>query len=201
VAVSIMLFQIDLGVTAGAITLPAALAAGGLLLALQMYRRGGQLPQSALIPIVMLLSVYGSVLTFGLPVLQQARRTAAVGRWIREHSAAGTPVGIVGLEKWRASLRYYADRPLTPLGEVEDVTAFFAQQPRAYVLMLRRDYRALRSRGVGVHAVGSQSMVVGNSGKYIRRQLWDRIVVVRATAPEFALVEPADGETRDLTAR
>jgi hypothetical protein len=43
--------------------------------------------------------------------------------------------------------------------------------------MLARDYRRLRSDGLPLGTIGGRRAIVGRSGKYIRKQIWDRIVV------------------------
>jgi hypothetical protein len=93
---------------------------------------------------------------------------------------ADTPVGIYRLENWRASLRYYAERPLVKLTTVEDVAAFAAAERPVFVLMIRRDYRELRQRGVRLREVFKCRAVVGTAKTRsgLRRQQWDDLIVV-----------------------
>jgi 4-amino-4-deoxy-L-arabinose transferase-like glycosyltransferase len=178
---SFALFRIDAGVGGWAIALPVALAAGGVLLVFELRRRGGGLPASAAVLVGTLIAVYATVVTAGFPVLEQSRPTAPLGRWIAEHSPSNAVVGSYGLEDWQASIRFYADRRVERLETLDGVREFFARQPGGYVLMRGRDYRALRESGLGVREVGELPAIVGRTGKYLRRQVWGRILVVTLT--------------------
>jgi 4-amino-4-deoxy-L-arabinose transferase-like glycosyltransferase len=176
---SVVLFRIDLELPGPAVLLPASLMAGGLALGLQLRLASRGRPSSSAVIVVTLLCVYACVVVFGLPVLERSRPTAPIGRWLSRHSPADTPVGVVGLDDWTASIRYYADRRLVRLNGPDDLNDFLAQYPNAYVLMLRRDYLAARTQGAAIRQIGGRRAIVGRAGKYIRRQIWGRIVVAR----------------------
>src|SRR5262249_61844946 len=67
--------------------------------------------------------------------------------------------GVNRLEQWRASLRYYAERPVAKLSSPEDVVSFMSADRPVYMVMLRRDYRELR-RG----RLGTREVVKGRGG-------------------------------------
>ena len=199
---SVVLFRIDLRLAAGALVLPAALFGGGAVLALQLRRHREALPRWPVAAVATLICVYASVVEFGLPLLDRSRPTATLGRWIRNRSASDSPVGVLGLSDWRSSIRYYSDRRLVALGGADDVNVFFNEQPRGYVLMRQRDYLTLRAEGSDIRALGGRPAIVGRSGKYIRRQEWGRIVVVRradAAVLAQASVDTPEGEDVDLS--
>jgi hypothetical protein len=56
--------------------------------------------------------------------------------------------------------------------------------------MLRRDYHALRDRGVPVYPIIAHRAVVGTTGKGLRKQRWGYLVVVtnrrRSAKPPWA---------------
>jgi 4-amino-4-deoxy-L-arabinose transferase-like glycosyltransferase len=176
------LFQLDLGVPWTAITLPIALVAGGGALVVQM-RRSRRVPATIRTPVVTLLALYAIVVVIGLPLLERSRPTAPVGRWIARHAGADAPLGVVGLDDWRASIRYYSRRRLAPLNTREEVQQFLAARPDAFILMRRRDYLAMRAEGLNVRAVGGRPAIVGRTGKYLRRQVWGRLTVVTSATP------------------
>ena len=172
------LFRIDLGLDRRSALLPAVLAAGGAALLIQMYRRRWAVPASATALVLTLVAAFAVVVQLGFPLLESSRPTRALGRWVAQHTAAGIAIGTYGLDDWRASIRYYTDRPITHLSTVDDVRAFFANAPTAKVLMLRADYRAMRSAGLDVQEIAARRAIVGRTGKYFRRQIWGRLVVV-----------------------
>jgi 4-amino-4-deoxy-L-arabinose transferase-like glycosyltransferase len=178
VIASAMMFRIDLGLDKKALALPLALVAGGGLLAVEMIRRRGAPPPRPTVLALTLLASYAVVVVVGLPVLEGSRPTAPLGRWIAENAPNESVVGSYGLTDWRASIRFYADRRVVELPSLDEVRAFFEQHPDGYVLMRSRHYRALREAGLDVHEVGGLPAIVGRTGKYFRRQVWGRILVV-----------------------
>ena len=54
------------------------------------------------------------------------------------------PIGIYRLERWRASLRYYVERPVVRLETPEDVLAFVSADRPVYVVLMRQEYETLR---------------------------------------------------------
>ena len=173
------IFRLNLELERIAIVLPAALAVGGTVLLLEVLRRRFAPPPSLAAPVAALLVAYGAVVMLGFPVLERSRPTAPMGRWIGRHAKPGSPVGVYGLEDWRASIRYYTDRPLVSLRSAGDIREFLSQYPESFLMMSRRDYLTLVQQGVPIRAIGGRSAIVGRSGKYLRRQVWGRIVVAR----------------------
>jgi 4-amino-4-deoxy-L-arabinose transferase-like glycosyltransferase len=175
---SVYLFDLDLELPATAIALPIALVLGGAALLTQSMRCGWRVPRTAAALVAMLLAVYVVVTHVGYPVLEQTRPTALLARRLRSISAADAPAGLYRLERWRASLRYYLDRPIQQLEEPAEVAAFVAQPRQVYVVMLRREYDTLRRQGVPVRLVLQHRAVVGTIGHGLRRQRWGFLVVV-----------------------
>jgi 4-amino-4-deoxy-L-arabinose transferase-like glycosyltransferase len=192
---SVTLLRINLGLTSTALLLPVVLVTGGVWVLDAIRRRGGALPRPAGGLLIVLLSAYAAVVLMGYPALERSRPTAALGRWIRHHTAADATIGLLGLRDWRASLRYYADRHVIVLSEDESLRAFFARWPEAFVVMSRDDYVAHRDRDE-LRALGGRPAIVGRTGKYIRRQLWGRIVVV--TRADVAQVDERWNADADL---
>jgi len=190
------MFSIDLELSPVAILLPCALIAGGMTLGWQLYRHREQ--RAAGLLIAVLLCVYGVVVIEGLPVLERSRPTAPLGRWIARHAPADAPVGVYGLDDWRGSIRFYSRRQLVVLHDQSEVRDFFGRYPDSFALMLARDYRRLRSDGLSLGAVGGRRAIVGRSGKYIRKQIWDRIIVTTPPAVDAELITSDTALSREL---
>jgi hypothetical protein len=179
----VALFRINLGLGASALWLPAALIAGGAVLGVQILRRRGLLPTSIDIPVLTLVAAYGVVIVVGLPILEGSRPTAPLGRWIAENSPAGSTVGIYRVNDWRASLRYYTGRRVVTLANRGELSEFFAQYPDGYVVMLQHDARHLSESGMDVREAVGRPAIVGRTGRYLRKQVWGRLVVVTRPIP------------------
>lgn len=179
---AVTMFRIDLGLSPLALLLPAVLVAGGMTVGARLQRR----TTGAVAAIIAgtLVAAYAVVVVEGLPVLERSRPTALLGRWIDRHSPTEAPVGVFGLDDWRGSIRFYSRRNLVVLHDASEVRAFTVRQPESFTLMLERDYRRLQGFGVPLRAHGGRRAIVGRSGKFIRKQLWGRIVVASAWAAD-----------------
>jgi len=178
--VSVYIFELGLNLRMSAILLPYALALGGVFMLTQSARLRWRLPPTPLVPVATLLAVYAVFVYSGLPAMESLRPTPIVARALRDHSPHDAPAAIYQLEQWRASLRYYAERPLAALSTPEDVKAFFDVPEPRYIIMRRRDYLALREEGVAVHDLFHRHAVVGTRAYRagLRRQLWGELLIV-----------------------
>jgi 4-amino-4-deoxy-L-arabinose transferase-like glycosyltransferase len=189
------MFQIDLGLTPVAAVVPGALIAGGIFVAARLRRLGPTGTTRALM--ATLLVVYAVVVVEGFPVLERSRPTAPVGRWIDRHAPPDAPIGVYGLDDWRGSIRFYTKRRIVVLHDGGEVTRFFNEHPDSYTLMLRSDANGFQANGVPLRRVGGRRMIVGRSGKFIRRQLWGRLVVTELASPEARISSEPDTELPD----
>jgi 4-amino-4-deoxy-L-arabinose transferase-like glycosyltransferase len=180
---SVYLFELDLDLPITALALPIALILGGIVLMTQSALLGWKTPRHAAALIVMLLAAYLVVTSVGYPVLEQTRPTAIVARRLKYISGPDAPTGLYRLERWRASLRYYLDRPIEGLETPEDIGTFISQSRPVYVVMLRREYEALMKQGLPIRLLMQHRAVVGTAGKGLRRQRWGFLVVVTNAPP------------------
>ena len=178
--VSVYIFELGLNLRMSAILLPYGLAVGGIVMLTQSARLKWRLPPTPLVPVLTLLGVYAVFVYTGFPAMESLRPTRIVARALRDHSPHDAPAGIYDLEQWRASFRYYAERPLAALSTPEDVKAFFDVPEARYIIMRRRDYRALRDAGIAVHDLFHRHAVIGTRAYRagLRRQLWGELLIV-----------------------
>jgi 4-amino-4-deoxy-L-arabinose transferase-like glycosyltransferase len=177
---AVYLFELDLELPDEAILLPIALAAGGTAMLERAARHRGRLPANPVALVTTLVCVYAVIVGIGLPTLEHVRPTALVARTLRDHAPTGAPAAIYRLEQWRASLRYYAERPLAGLSSPQEAAAYLADGRARYIILRRRDYRALRNEGFKLREVFRCRAVVGTErvGGGLRRQQWGELVIV-----------------------
>jgi 4-amino-4-deoxy-L-arabinose transferase-like glycosyltransferase len=183
--ISVYLFELNLELPESAIVLPIVLALGGLALLEAVARARWQVPPAPTTLVVTLLCVYSVVVLVGFPTLERTRPTALIARTLRDKTPPTAAAGIYGIEQWRASLRFYADRPLAKLSTPEDLAVFLARHPRpAYVFMRRRDYRSLR-KSHGLYEVFRCRLVVGTTRGQggLRRQDWGELILAKSAPP------------------
>jgi 4-amino-4-deoxy-L-arabinose transferase-like glycosyltransferase len=170
------LFDLGLDVPRSAIVVPMGLAAGGGVLTATILRKRRVSPVVFASVVATLLLIYGSVAVIGMPLLERTRPTAVVAEGLRARLAADDQVGLYRLEKWRFSLRYYLERPVSRLQTSEEVKEFLGKKG-GYILMLDDDLNRLRSDGVKLRSVAEQPAVTGTVGRGLRRQKWGALVV------------------------
>ena len=183
---SVYMFELDLDLPVSAILLPYALAAGGIGYLARAAHVQWRLPANPIILTVALLATYAVFVEIGFPALDHVRPTALVGRALRNHTAPDAPAGIYRLEQWRASLRYYGERPLAALSTPAEVAAFFNDPSPRYIIMRRRDYHELVEAGLPVHDLFHRHAVIGTR-RYsagLRRQLWGELLIVTNAPPQ-----------------
>lgn len=183
----VYLSRIGLALPAAALLLPLALLAGGLGLLFQVERRGWHVPQGAGVVVVALLVSYATVVWVGFPVFERVRPTEPVAREVAQAVSPSAPVAIYKLERWRASLRYYLERPVQRIETVDEVKAFLARPEPVYAIMLRRDFLTLREQNVPVYLMTAHRAVIGTTGRGIRKQRWGFLVVVTNVRERGAL--------------
>jgi 4-amino-4-deoxy-L-arabinose transferase-like glycosyltransferase len=182
----VYMFELDLQLPLTAVLLPIVLTAGGVAYLARTAHFHWRLPRQPLAFTLGLLATYAVAVSVGLPVLENVRPTALVGQALRRHTPRAAPAAIYNLEQWRASLRYYAERPLAALSTPADVAAFMADPSPRYVIMRRRDYRELRAAGIAVHDLFHRHAVIGTAraASGLRRQLWGELVIVTNLPPQ-----------------
>jgi 4-amino-4-deoxy-L-arabinose transferase-like glycosyltransferase len=182
----------DLGfnVPLTAYLLPAVLLAGGTWIAGHMLRDQFRPPPVADGPIGILVVTYAIVVVVGFPLFEKARPVRTVGSWLQTQSAREDAVGLYALDRWQPTLRYYGRHVLQRLDDEEAVRRFLAGPGRRWLVTRRDSLDALRTNVLG----GTQPdialavpAVVGTSGRGVRRQIWNDVVVVRkAVEPQIA---------------
>jgi 4-amino-4-deoxy-L-arabinose transferase-like glycosyltransferase len=184
---SLALFELNLELPETAILLPIVLTLGGVALLWAVMTAGWRVPRTPVVPVVMLLVIYGLIVMIGLPTLEHTRPTALIASRLQQRTSPDEPAGIYRLEQWRASLRYYAQRPLARLSTPEDLHGFAAQSRPIYVIMVRRDYRSLRGSGLHLREVFRCRAVVGTirTKSGLRRQHWDDLILVTNAPRRF----------------
>ena len=176
----VYLFELDLELPAVAILLPLALLIGGTALLSAIALGRWRIPRTALVPVVTLLACYVTGVTVGYPVLEQTRPTAAVARRLRRIADPDAPIALYRLERWRASLRYYVDRPIVRLETPEELMAFLSRDQTVYVVLRRIEYDSLRRGGAPIREVMRHRAVIGTSGRGLRRQVWGYLIVAKS---------------------
>jgi 4-amino-4-deoxy-L-arabinose transferase-like glycosyltransferase len=145
-------------------------------------------PSTPAAVVAALLAAYAIVVVVGFPVLERTRPVASIGRRIAARTSPTDLVAIYRLERWRASLRYYVKRPVTRLEEPSELRAFLAKDRR--VVMLRRDFEALKAMGFPLEELYRRRGVIGTSGRVLRRQRWDFVLIATITSDSVQVPKP-----------
>ena len=139
VGVWIFLFRLNLPIPSYAVILPLSLIVGGTALSVQLVRSGWKPPAFGLALIVPLICAYATVVAAGFPVIDQARPTPEIARWLtHSEPRSKEPLALYRLERWKASLRFYSGRTVVTVENPEDLQRFLDAHPERW----RRAQRA-----------------------------------------------------------
>lgn len=177
VTIWFFLFNIDLPIPHSAVLLPAALIAGGTTFAIQLIRARLRPSEWGGVLIMSLLCGYATIVTLGFPILERARPTREIARWLSTATTPDSVVGVYHLEKWKASLRFYGGRRIETLNNIDEARAFFANNPAGRCVMTQRDHKRLNDEGLALDVFYRRDAVVATEGRGIRRQRWGGVVV------------------------
>jgi len=187
IVLGVSMHDLNLQISPDAIIFPVAVVVAAIVMAVRVVRAGWRAPVFPTAVVGTLLVTYASVVIFGYPVLERVRPTAVIGRWIASHQPPSAAVGLFEVDEWEASLRFYSDRRVERLDDVNKLQAFLSGSGPRSLVMRRRRYRALREMGVPLRLGFVCDAVVGRTGKGLRRQQWGRLVVaLRADDPQPA---------------
>src|SRR5436190_14166302 len=101
----LFLHGLELPITA--VLLPLSLVGGGIAL-LRTGRGRWHVPATPVIVVTSLLCAFATVVAVGYPTLERVRPMAAVGKLLRLRTPSDATIATYRIERWRASLRYYA---------------------------------------------------------------------------------------------
>ena len=178
VGVWIFLFRLNLPIPSYAVILPLSLIVGGTALSVQLVRSGWKPSAFGLALIVPLICAYATVVAAGFPVIDQARPTPEIARWLtHSEPRSKEPLALYRLERWKASLRFYSGRTVVTVENPEDLQRFLDAHPEASVVLSERESYNLAIAGVPLVTTYRRSAVLGTEGRGLRRQRWGSVLV------------------------
>ena len=125
-----------------------------------------------------LLVLYSGVVLVGFPVFKETRPGADLGVWLQSRADPTDHIVIYRQGRWKASLRFYAQHPVQQTELSEELLATWTSPGRTYAVMIESDVEALRQAGLPIIEVHSEPAVIGTKGRYLRTQIWGKVVIV-----------------------
>jgi 4-amino-4-deoxy-L-arabinose transferase-like glycosyltransferase len=183
------MFDLDLQLSPDAVIFPVAVVACAIWAGLRYWRAGWRATAFPTAVVATLVVAYASVVAFAFPVLEHVRPTPVLGRWIAVHEPQSAHVGLFeAAEEWEASLRYYSNRRVERLDDMNALRTFLSGSGPRAIVMRRRSFNALRQMGMPLRLGYAGDAVVGRIGKGLRRQQWGALVVAIKSDSERARV-------------
>ena len=174
----VVLASIDLNLPMASAVLFAAIAAGGIWWAWTMIARRFRPSPIGWPLVVTLLVLYSGAVLIGFPVFKETRPGAELGLWLQAHVQADDHIVIYRQGRWKASLRYYAQHPVQQTEVKDELLATWTSPGRTYAVMVESDLEALKQAGLPVIEVNSEPAIIGTKGRYLREQIWGKVVIV-----------------------
>jgi len=183
-----LLAQLDL--PAAALAVPALVVAAGVIIAVRVSVRRDPVPAMPWIALTAVAAIYAGVLVFVIPALEKQKVIPEIARWVASQAEPDAQVATYRLNRWNTAFRFYVDRHVTMLDDVEEIVDLVnAQGSRPfYFVMPGEGYDELVARGVPVKEVFAREGMWVTSG----RALWRTAV----PATRFIVVTSRDGTAR-----
>ncbi len=172
------LYTVGLRLPPGALAICLAVIAGGVVWIAYLYTHELRVPRNIGVLVVPLLILYGGVVLVGFPAFDGTRPGADLGKWLRPRVEAADHIVIYRQGRWKASLRFYVDHPVQQAERRAELLATWNGPGRTYAVMRKRDLPILSRTGRPVIWLHSEPAVVGNVGRFLRRQIWGEVVIV-----------------------
>lgn len=183
-----LLARLDL--PAAALAVPALVIAAGVIITVRVTVRHDPVPAVPWIALTAVAAIYVGVLLFVIPALEKQKVIPEIARWVASQAEPDTQVATYQLNRWNTAFRFYVDRHVTMLDDVEELVDLVnAQGSRPfYCVMLGEGYDDLVARGMPVKEVFAREGMWATSG----RALWRTAV----PATRFVVVTSRDGTAR-----
>src|SRR4029079_4393062 len=115
--------------------------------------------------------------------LDSTRPGARLGVWLSGQLKPEDHVIIYHQGPWKASLRYYADHPVQQTVLNNELIDAWRLPKTVYGVMVEKDLDVLRQAGLPFRIVHTEPAVIGNTGRWIRHQVWGEVLVATNAPP------------------
>jgi 4-amino-4-deoxy-L-arabinose transferase-like glycosyltransferase len=181
-----LLSQLDL--PPAAMIVPVIVVAGGIAIAVRANILNARPPRIPWIAMTAVTTIYAGILLFVMPALEKQKVVPDIARWVASHAEPDARIASYQLNRWSTAFRFYVDRHVTMLDDVNEMVEFVNDPKPFYGVMLGEGYDELVARGVPVKEVYAREGMWATSG----RALWRTAI----PATRFVVVTSRDGTER-----
>lgn len=174
----IALVSVDLHLPTISAAFFVAVSLGGLAWVWYLFARDFQPSRNGLPLAATLIVLYAAVVHVGFPVFKETRPGADLGVWLQSRVVPTDHIVIYRQGRWKASLRFYAQFPVQQTDKAEELLTTWKGPGRTYAVLVESDLDVLRQAGLPVIEVHSEKAIVDTTGRYLRTQIWGKVVVV-----------------------
>jgi 4-amino-4-deoxy-L-arabinose transferase-like glycosyltransferase len=152
----------------GAFVMPLALTAAGAAATVALAVRRTPPPRIPWLVTIVMAVLYAGVIVYVLPALEQRKVIPGMAQWVASRADADDRIASFRLNRWNPAYRFYVDRHLTFLEDVNEAMAFFTAPQPFYCVMPASAYDELTARGLRLPIVHEREGMWATSG----RALW-----------------------------
>jgi len=177
---------------AAALVVPAVVVASGAIITARVNVRHDRPPAAPWIALFAVTTIYAGLLLFVIPALEKQKVIPEIARWVASRAEPDARIASFRLNRWNTAFRFYVDRHVTMLDDVEQVVGFVkdaaASNRPFYFVMLGEGYDELVAHGVPLSEVHAREGMWATSG----RALWRKAI----PPTRFVVVTSRDGRER-----
>jgi 4-amino-4-deoxy-L-arabinose transferase-like glycosyltransferase len=168
-----------------ALVVPAAVGGVGILLTLDVARKGRRAPAIPWVVFGAFTVTYAGLVLWALPALEQRKVVPDLARWVATRASATDLVATYRLNRWNTVFRFYVARHVAMIDAPDEASAMFKGTEPFYCVMQGTSYDEFVAGGAPLRIVYEREGMSATSG----RALWRS----RSPLTRFVVVTRADG--------
>jgi 4-amino-4-deoxy-L-arabinose transferase-like glycosyltransferase len=154
----------------GALLVPVAMGMAGAAVTARLRLGGGRPPRLPWIVLGAMTIVYGGLVLWVLPALEQRKVVPDVARWVAQRAGESDRVASYQLNRWNTAFRFYVGRHVSTIEAQDEARALFNGSEPFYCAMLGPAYDEFAAQGIPLRIVYEREGLWATSG----RVLWRR---------------------------
>jgi 4-amino-4-deoxy-L-arabinose transferase-like glycosyltransferase len=152
-----------------ALIVPIVVTILGMALTVLANLRGALPPRVPWLVTTALLVIYGGIIAFVLPALEQRKVVAQMAEWVAAHARPTDHMCSFRMNRWAPAYRFYVGRHVHMLEDAAEAAAFMRRAEPFYCVMRHNAYEEFVSQGAKLHVVLEREGMAVTSGRALFR--------------------------------
>jgi 4-amino-4-deoxy-L-arabinose transferase-like glycosyltransferase len=166
------------------LVVPAVVIGSGVAIIVRLSIRRDRPPVVPWLALAAVTTIYAGVVLSVMPALEKQKVIPDIARWVGGHAGPDARIASYQLNRWNTAFRFYVNRHVDMLNDVDEMMALSSGPTPFYCVMLGEGYNDLVSRGVPLKAVYARDGMWATSGRALWREAIPPTHFVVVTSPD-----------------